>query len=286
MQEANFNLIAVYAIVQKQFKQITAFVIVCLIATTVVLFFLPKYYKSTAIVVAANPALADKARLFNNNIQGLYSSFGSGDDLDRIDGIANLDTTFKQLVTTFQLTNYYKIKDTNAALRTTKAVLRLREDIDFEKTELGQFKCIVSTKNKQLSANIANRLIVIVQKALEGIWQKNYQTSLEKIAAATIELENEVTAINKQLQILALTSSDAIMYTNKRTAILQQLQQYYTVANEFKLAIQNKVAGLYIIEQAVPAAKHHKPKKLNVLIATLFISFCFACTVVIIQQKQ
>lgn len=286
MQEANFNLITVYAIIQKQFKQVTAFVIICLIAITVVLFFLPKYYKSTAIVVAANPALADKARLFNTNIQGLYSSFGSGDDLDRIDGIANLDTTFKQLVTTFQLTNYYKIKDTNVALQTTKAVLLLRDDIDFEKTELGQFKCIVSTKNKQLSANIANRLIAIVQKSLEDIWQKNYQTSLEKIAAATTELENEVTSINKQLQTIGLTSSDAIMYINKRTAILQQLQQYYAAANEFKLAIQNKVAGLYIIEQAVPAAKHHKPKKLNVLIATLLISFCFACTVVVVQQKQ
>lgn len=286
MQEDNFNLIAVYSIIKKQFKQIATFVIVCLIVTTVVLFFLPKYYKSAAIVVAANPALADKARLFNTNIQGLYSSFGSGDDLDRIDGIANLDTTFKQLVAQFQLVKYYKIKDTNLALQTTKAVLCLRDDIEFEKTELGQFKCIVSTKNKQLSANIANQLIAIVQKALEDIWQKNYQTSLQKITTATNQLENEVDTINKQLQTISLLSNDAIMYTNKRTAILQQLQQYYTVANEFKLAILNKVAGLYIIEYAAPAAKHHKPKKLNVLIATLFISFCFACTVVVVQHKQ
>jgi len=286
MQPTNFNLVTIITILKKHIQQIIALVCVCLIVTTVVLFLLPKYYRSAAIVVAANPALADKARLFNTNIQGLYSNFGSGDDLDRIDGLANLDTTFKLLVKEFNLINYYKLKENDSALAIRKAVLLLREDIDLQKTELSQFKFIVTTKNKNLSANIANKMVLHVKTMVENIWQKNYQSSLEKITTAITELETEVADINSTLKNIDFTQSTSLTYTNKRQALLQQLQQYYIVANEFKLAINNHAPALYIIENASPAAKHYKPKKLDVLIATMLISFVFGCLVVLINNRK
>jgi uncharacterized protein involved in exopolysaccharide biosynthesis len=257
-----------------------------LVIATATVFVMPKYYKSTAIVVAANPALADKARLFNTNIQGLYSNFGSGDDLDRIDGLANLDTTFKLMVDEFKLINYYKLKDANTALAKRKAVLNLREDVQLQKTDLGQFKFMVTTKDKQLSANIANKMVATVQQMEENIWQKNYQLSLDKINTSVKELEQEVAAINDSLKLMDITKDAALMYTNKREALLQQLKQYYTAANEFKLAISNKAPALYIIENASPAAKHDKPKKLEVLIATLIISFVFGCLIALLYNRR
>ena len=286
MQTTDFNLVAIVTIVQQRIKQIILFVFICLVVTTILLFLLPKYYKSAAIVVAANPALADKARLFNNNIQGLYSNFGSGDDLDRIDGLANLDTTYKLLVQEFKLIKYYKLEDKDAALAMRKAVLLLKEDIDLQKTDLSQFKFIVSTKDKYLSANIANKMVHIVKKMVEDIWQKNYQLSLEKMNTSIVELETEVTTINASLRNRDITSEASLTYTNKRQALLQQLQQYYTVANEFKLAIRNNAPALYIIENAVPAAKHHKPKKLDTLIATFILSFLFGCFVVLLNHRK
>lgn len=284
MQFNNFNLLTVTTVLHKQLKQIALFVVVCLAIATMLVFLLPKYYKSTAIVVAANPALADKARLFNNNIQGLYSNFGSGDDLDRIDGLAHLDTTFKLLVTEFNLTNYYELKDSDMALRIRKAILLLREDVELQKTELSQFKFMVTTKDKTLSANIANRMVQLVEQMIETVWQKNYLSSLQKIEAATKALETEVGQINNALP--TTTATDVLTFTNKREALLQQLKQYYTAANEFKLAIENKAPSLYIVEQATPAAKHYKPNKLNILVATTIISFVFACMLVLIIEGK
>jgi len=286
MQFNNFNLVDVTAVLQKQLKQIILFVLICSTIATAILFFLPKYYKSTAIVVAANPALADKARLFNNNIQGLYSSFGSGDDLDRIDGLAHLDTTFKLLVNEFNLTNYYELNDTDMALRIRKAVLMLREDIELQKTELSQFKFMVTTKDKNLSANIANRMVQIVEHMIEAVWQKNYQSSLQKIETATKSLEAEVSQINDYLKNADITETAALTFTNKREALLQQLKQYYTAVNEFKLAIENKTPSLYIVEQATAAAKHYKPININILFAAIIISFVFACMLVLINHGR
>lgn len=286
MQQSNFNLIDVSYLIKKEIKQLLVFVFIVLCISTIVLFLVPKYYKSTAIIVAANPALADKARLFNNNIQGLYSNFGSGDDLDRIEGIANLDTTYAALVAEFNLTDYYKLKDENAQLKKRKAIINLKDDIQLQKTELGQFKIMVTTKNKNLSANIANKMVLITKQKIENIWQMNYQFSLDKINASIKELEDSVATINQFLQNADVNSSAALPYTNKREAFLQQLKQYYTTANEFKLAINSNAPALYIIENATPAAKHDKPKKLITLFSIAIISFVFACLRIVLVRKK
>lgn len=286
MQTTSFNLIDVWSIMKQQYKQIALFVLISVFVTTILVFLLPKYYKSTAIVVAANPALADKARLFNNNIQGLYSNFGSGDDLDRIDGFAKLDTTFKLLVDEFNLTKYYELKDQSIALQRSKAVLNLRDDITLQKTEIGQYKLIVSTKNKLLSANIANKMVEIIQQMIEDVWQTNYNVSLQNLTVSIKDLENEVDSLNKSLAYKEITTAAAFTTINKRDALLQQLKQHYTAANEFKLAIINKAPALYISEKASPASKHDKPKKLTTIIAAFFASLFFACFIALMFTKS
>ena len=58
-------------------------------------------------------------------------------------------------------------------------------------------------------------------------------------------------------------------------SLLQQLQQYQKTADEYQLASNNKTPALYILEDAVPAAKAEKPKKLEILFLTAITSFCF-----------
>mgnify|MGYP000561889561 FL=1 len=115
MTTTHFNLQSTVQLLQAKWKQIVLFVISALVVAAITLMLVPKYYKSMAIIVPANPALADKAGLFNANIQGLYSYFGSGDDIDRTIGIAAMDTVYKQLVDEFKLVDYYQINQTDTA---------------------------------------------------------------------------------------------------------------------------------------------------------------------------
>jgi uncharacterized protein involved in exopolysaccharide biosynthesis len=276
MQENNsLNVIEVIAAIKKSSKQIISFVVLSIAITLIVLLIIPKYFQSTAIVVAANPALADKARFFNNNIQGLYSNFGSGDDLDRIYGLANLDTTYKLLVDEFNLISYYKLKDDSIKLRRRKAVLLLKDDIHLSKTDLSQLKISVWHKDNRTAAAIANRIVKFVQEMEEGFWKNNYQSTLENLQASLTKMENDVKVISDSIKIQTANSAKAILLNNKREVLLQQLQQYQKTADEYRLASNNKTPVLYILEDAVPAAKAEKPKKLEILFLTAIASLCF-----------
>ena len=96
--QTTLNLVNTNAVLQQQWKTLLAFTLVTTLAAALTVNLVPKYFRSSATIVSANPALADKARLFNNNIQGLYSYFRSGYDLERISGIADMDTTYKHLM--------------------------------------------------------------------------------------------------------------------------------------------------------------------------------------------
>jgi hypothetical protein len=164
----------------------------------VTVFVIPRYYRSASTVVSANPALADKARLFNTNIQTLYSYFGSGDDLDRIYGIADMRSTYVKLVDEFSLINYYQLKGDSISILKTKAAKCLQKDIHLEKTEQSQLQIIAWTKNKQLSANLVNRMVAIIQETEMDIWKTNYQNSQDKLNSSITLMEKEYQVIVRQ----------------------------------------------------------------------------------------
>lgn len=289
MTTAHFNLQSTVQLLQRKWKQVVVFVIVALVLAAITLMLVPKYYKSTAIIVPANPALADKAGLFNSNIQGLYSYFGSGDDIDRTIGIATMDTVYKQLVDEFKLVEYYQINQADTAKDKTaidrrKAVLELREDLTFQKTDIGQLKLFAWTKDKQLSANLVNRLIAITQQNEAGIWKQRYQASLQKLEQSIKQMEQEYTSLTEAAK--TAKEADAILINNKQHSLLEQLTTYQKSANEFKLAIENNTPAFYVLEPAVIAAKSEKPNKPELLLLTALCSFIFAMLWVLVTNRE
>jgi uncharacterized protein involved in exopolysaccharide biosynthesis len=283
---SSLNLADVMEVLHKQWKMIAAFVTIVLIITAALLFFvLPKYYKSVAVVIAANPELADKAHLFNNNIESLYSTFGNEEDLDRIRGIADLDTTLKLLVDEFNLADYYKVKG-NSNQKRHDAILKLRDDITIQKTELYQLRVIVYTKNNELSANIANRLIEIVENMAENIWLSSYKKTLDEINQSKQQLEKQVLSMSDSLKRLNPSSGAAMVMTGNRSSLLEQLQQYEKTASEYKLAINNKTPALIVLEKAYPSAAADKPDKLIVLVIAFFSSFLFALIACLVYEQK
>jgi len=289
MTTAHFNLQSTVQLLQRKWKQVLVFVIIALVVAAITLMLVPKYYKSTAIIVPANPALADKAGLFNPNIQGLYSYFGSGDDIDRTIGIASMDTVYKQLVDEFKLVDYYQINQSDTAknrnaIDRRKAVLKLREDLTFQKTDIGQLKLFASTKDKQLSANLVNRLIDITQQNEAGIWNQRYRASLQKLEQSIKQMEQEYTSLTEAAK--TAKEADAILINNKQHSLLEQLTTYQKSANEFKLAIENNTPAFYVLEPAVIAAKSEKPNKPELLLLTALCSFIFAMIGVLVNNRE
>jgi uncharacterized protein involved in exopolysaccharide biosynthesis len=282
--QTSFNLVQAGALLQQRWKPIVAGTLLAGIVAAATVFIIPQYFRSSATIVSANPALADKARLFNNNIQGLYSYFGSGDDLDRITGIADMDTTYKKLVDEFALISYYKLKGDDLPLLRRKAVLHLRDDLSFQRTEQGQLKIIAWTKKKELSANIVNRMVAIISEIETGIWDANYTQVLSNLNSSISDMEQQYRKISDSLS--SMNGGDRELASVQMQTLLEQLKQYRKSADEFKLATQTKPAVLYVLESGVPAAKAERPNKLNNLLAALLLGFVFSCLLVLVSDRK
>jgi hypothetical protein len=123
MQSSSFNLVQTGSVLQKRWKTILFFVIASMVIATVTVFVVPPYFRSTATVVPGNSVLADKGRIFNPNIKDLYSYFGSGGDIDRIQGFADRELTYLELVDEFLLIDYYGLKGDSISVLRKKSIL-------------------------------------------------------------------------------------------------------------------------------------------------------------------
>jgi capsular polysaccharide biosynthesis protein len=283
---SSFNLVDVMQVIQKRWKPIALFVLIVLIITTALLFFvLPKYYKSVAVVIATNPELADKAHLFNDNIESLYSAFGKEEDLDRIYGIAKLDTVYKQLVDEFNLVAYYKVKG-SAFQQRQYAARKLQDDISLLKTEYYQLKITAYTKDRELSAKLVNGMVELIDTIAKSSNEQSYRNIFKDIGEAKQQAESTVVTLSDSLAKAGINPGAAMLINNKRNSALQQLQEYEKLSGELELSAKNQPHALIVLEKAIPAATSDKPDKLVVLLAAFFTSLAFAVLAILVYDRK
>src|SRR5437870_1502018 len=106
-------------------KRILAVMLTALIVVGVITFIRPGKYLSVATAVPASSFASDKSRIFNENIEALYSTLGTADDLDMIVGTGNLDTVYWAVASQFNLQNHYKMKEEgDAAIAKAASLLK------------------------------------------------------------------------------------------------------------------------------------------------------------------
>lgn len=272
------------AVLQKRWRTVFFFVVGCMAVAAATVLVVPSSFRSKAIVVSANTVLADKARLFNPNIQHLYSYFGSGDDLDRIVGLGEMDTTYRQLVTEFGLVKYYQLSGESSVTLAQKAIRLLRRDLRFLKNENEQLEVLAWTKDKTLSANLVNRTIALIETAEKNIWKKNYNQAVESLYRTIDTAEQQYRAIAGRLP--TITGAQKELLTLRAQTLLEELKQYRKAAAEYALALQNIPEALYVLEPASPAAYAQRPDIPAVLIATLIASILLGCMVVWVGEQK
>jgi hypothetical protein len=291
MQINSFNLQSTVQLIQIKWKQLLLFVMASLLVASITIFLVPKQYNSSSILVSANPILADKAHILNPNIQNLYSVFGSGDDLERIIGIASMDTVYKQLVDEFHLVSYYQLtgSDTNRVtlnqnLLRRKAALELKDDINIQKTELAQIKISIWTKDADLSAKILNRMVEITRLKEENIWKSGYEKMLLNFNRSIDSLNKVYEVISNNIKVEKEKASPLDYVTSN--SLYEQINAQQKAAGEIKLAIDNNAPAFFVLETAVPAAKSEKPNIPEVLILTAIVSLVFGAMVLLIYNRE
>ena len=92
----------------------------------------PNYYKSTTVVYAASPTLANPDPIGGG--EKLYYIYGTGEDLDRLFSLANSGEVKNYLINRFDLASHYDI-DTTSAKGKAKLFTKFNKLYETKKTK-------------------------------------------------------------------------------------------------------------------------------------------------------
>ncbi|MBS1919718.1 MAG: hypothetical protein JST17_05670 [Bacteroidetes bacterium] len=266
-----------FYLLSKWWKQILSMVLLSLLIVAIIVFMEPPKYLSVATAVPASSVASDKSRIFGENIEALYSNLGSPDDLDMIVGTGQLDTVYLAVTDQFNLYDHYKIQANKEVTRIKSAAL-LKKNTEIQKSGYGELKVKVWDTDKNLAPQLANSLMEKLQSIYRDLQSKNNAAILNDLKTGMIKLKDSIGILQSAANSKPDTSGLSVLKT--------QLQKYQQLIGEYQLMVDNKPSALLIVERARPALLPDKPERLEILIATLVLSFLFALSIALILEKR
>lgn len=264
------------SIIEKWWKLIVGLTIVNLILAFVLLLFMPKQYLSIATALPASSLSADKGKIFNNNVQELYSSLGNPDDLDKIIGTANLDTLYIALVKEFNLSKGLKNQ--------LDAALDLKKNTKVLKSEYGELKIKVWNKDAKLAAALANGLLQKLQLLHQSLQNQSNALTLQKLQETYAAMQNNYIASADSSG--SMNSRKATVLSVKNKSLQEQLNQYEKLIAEYQLVLNTNSPAVLVVEHARVSLKPGKPKIWQTLLLTAFVSVVFGLLLAFFLQGR
>ena len=229
-------------------------------------FLVTKEYKASATLLPANSKLMDKHRLFDSNIQELYSTYGNSDDADRIHAIMQSSQVLLATVDSLSLTNHYHLnKKNNSRYNSLK---RLSKNIEMVSTEFGEIKLMVWDKDTAIARAIAISIIHHTQDVGKQQIIDFYTQSIQKLQEA-LEL--------KSLQLNKLDKSSV----EDKSILENEISTLKSSVSNYQLAIINTPPTAFVVEQPSVSPVADKPKTVLIAIATM-VAAAFCCIVWVI----
>lgn len=241
-----------FEVFTKWWKKILVVVLLAGITAAIIVFLKPKQYLSTATAVPGSSFASDKAAVFNENIQALYSSLGEADDLDRVLGTAALDTVYSSIASQRDLATYYDLKEQGDA-RLDRAALELKKHVKVSKSGYGELKVRVWDKDKQMAARLANAVLEKLQSIHQDLYSVSNEAMLEGLRSGLAKLNPDSSAAHSDLK-----------------------KQYEKLINEYQLMVDTRPPALIVTERAKPALYADRPRKKMVITGAIVLAFIFS----------
>jgi uncharacterized protein involved in exopolysaccharide biosynthesis len=282
-------------VLSRWWKMIVGFAVLTTALATLILLFQEDQYLSTVTALPANSLTSDKSRLFNENIQHLYSSIGTSDELDRFEGTARLDTLYIAVSNQLGLQNHYKVQNDHSLIK------KLKKNSRIARSEYGELKIKVWDKDPSIAAAIATGLYQNLQAIHQSLQNQNNTLVLQRLKEAIDSLSKELSSgtasilsnqTNNNIVDSSQSSRDKISDVQnisiKGQIIKEQLYQQQKLISEYSLAIATNPPALLVVENARPSAKPDRPKRLQLLSMIFFAAlvFGFLLSLFLINRKH
>ena len=260
------------SVCSRWWKLIAGITLLTGLAAWIVCLLLPKQYLSTATALPANSLVADKARIFNSNIEGLYPEIGLPDELDKVEGTATLDTLFIAASREFRLDTHYKMEPGGEALY--KAALKLKKNSRISRSAYGELKIRVGDKDPPQGAARANHLLKRLKEMHLHLQNENTTAILRKLKEECLLKEQQYRQIGNTSQG---SSSNTDLDNARKAVLLEQVKEYEKIMDQYDLYLKTNPPVLLTVEAARPALWADQPKTWQIIFLSLVAAL--ACTV-------
>ncbi len=220
-----------------KWKKTILFGVVCTgVATAIVLFLKPDYYKAETVFYAANPDLAEPSPLGYSDKRSYV--FGTGEDLDRMFSIVTSEETILYLIKKYNLHNHYKI-DSSSNNGRHKMRLAFKDNYSVSKSKYDAIVLAVEDTDPKMAADIANHARdyadSIAQKLFknaQGQMMNTNKSNIEHQAMIVDKLIDSIKRLKIQYQIIepsyqARALSDEIVKAQGNLAEAKAKAQFY-----------------------------------------------------------
>lgn len=229
----------------------------------------PLQYVSVTTAVPASTYSSDKAKIFNDNVQQLYTALGTPDDLDVIVGTGNLDTVYTVVAQNYNLWDHYKMGEKEAAA-ISKAASILKKNSKVMKSEYGELKVKVWDTDKELAPQLANSIMDQLQSIHQYLQGAGNEATLKGLTSGRERLKAKSDSAAQEKKIL----------------LEEKLKQYDNLITEYQLVVDSKPPVLVIVEKAKVSDWPDRPRRIQVLMATAVLAFIFSLFLALILEKR
>ena len=151
--------------------KLAAVTLVCAVLSAVISLFIPKEFESTAIVFPPGNLSLD--------VNSENPNFGYDIEADRLLQILQSTEIRDSVIKKFNLADYYGI-DQSEKEWLSKLNLKYQKDVEFERTTFMSIVITVQTKDPELSAGIANHILMVADKVREKLYKQNVKLAFAK----------------------------------------------------------------------------------------------------------
>ena len=248
-----------FYLLRKWWKPIVIIIVAALLVTFLVAMVTPKQYLATATAAPASAYSSDRSKLFNENLEILYSALGTADDLDLVVGTGKLDTVYLAVVDDLKLENEFKVSEKGEAAR-LKIATMIRKNSSVQKSGYGELRIRAWDKEKERAARIANSILDKLRSIHQSLQTQSNKNTLEALLA-------------EKQRLNALPGDSAVINYDKLIA-------------QYQFLVNNKPPVLLTIEEARTPQWHDKPKLIRCLLLAFGLSAAFALMLAVYLEKR
>ncbi len=204
------NLLDVVGLLLRRRRLIAAITAGAAIICIIISLLLPEYYRASTTFLAASPDQSNPSVL--NSAQAQVEIYGTGDDIERIIGVANSEETISFLIDSFDLFGVYDI-DRESRRARYQVREAFADNYEVLRTRYDEVQISVEDTDPERAAAIANAardrvefvLRQVIQRGL-GMQASNYESSLEAKRQRRLQLVDSLQALSTRYGIVDVTT--------------------------------------------------------------------------------